>query len=84
MEYQENGGAVIPLRVHTVVISVQHTKDIELEELRHQLKERVVKVQYYFPHAHISIIATVISQLSSYNFQTPASCKMYLIWSTKH
>lgn len=33
-----------PLRVHTVVISVQHQPDITLEEIRHQLMEKVVKV----------------------------------------
>lgn len=32
-----------PLRVHTIVVSVQHDEDIDLEEMRHCLKEQVVK-----------------------------------------
>ncbi len=44
MEYRENIGAMEPLRVHTVVLSVQHTPDISLEEIRHHLMEKVVKV----------------------------------------
>ena len=47
MEYREDGGAMLPLRVHTVLISVQHTEDIALEELKHQLKECIVKVQQH-------------------------------------
>lgn len=44
MEYQDNNGAMEPLRVHTVVISVQHIPEISLEEIRHHLIEKVVKV----------------------------------------
>ncbi len=44
MEYRLDDGACVPLRVHTVVISVQHAEDISLEEMRKQLKEKVVKV----------------------------------------
>lgn len=43
MEYKDNMGAMEPLRVHTVVISVQHRPEITLEEIRHQLMEKVVK-----------------------------------------
>ena len=39
-----DNGACVPLRVHTVVISVQHSEDITLEEMRKQLKEKVIKV----------------------------------------
>ena len=39
------GGACIPLRVHTIVISVQHSEDITVEEMRKQLKEKVIKVR---------------------------------------
>lgn len=44
VEYRDNMGAMEPLRVHTVVISVQHIPDITLEEIRHNLMEKVVKV----------------------------------------
>lgn len=30
-------GACIPLRVHTLVVSVQHSEKIELDELRKQV-----------------------------------------------
>lgn len=44
VEYRDNMGAMEPLRVHTVVLSVQHSPDISLEDIRHQLMEKVVKV----------------------------------------
>lgn len=44
VEYKDNMGAMEPLRVHTVVISVQHSPNITLEEIRHNLLEKVVKV----------------------------------------
>uniref|UniRef100_A0A669BB08 S-adenosylmethionine synthase n=1 Tax=Oreochromis niloticus TaxID=8128 RepID=A0A669BB08_ORENI len=43
VEYRDNMGAMEPLRVHTVVISVQHSPDITLEEIRCNLMEKVVK-----------------------------------------
>ncbi|KAA0703692.1 S-adenosylmethionine synthase isoform type-1 [Triplophysa tibetana] len=43
VEYRDNGGAMEPLRIHTLVISVQHTPDIPLAEIRQNLMERVVK-----------------------------------------
>jgi len=43
IEYKKNGGAVIPLRVHTVVISTQHAETISNEELRRALLEQVIK-----------------------------------------
>lgn len=36
-------GACIPQRVHTVVISVQHSEKIELENLRQEVMSKVVK-----------------------------------------
>ncbi|XP_026866130.2 methionine adenosyltransferase II, alpha-like [Electrophorus electricus] len=43
VEYHDNMGAMEPVRVHTVVISVQHKVDITLEEIRKNLLEKVVK-----------------------------------------
>lgn len=37
-------GAMEPLRVHTVVISVQHIPDITLADIKHNLMEKVIKV----------------------------------------
>ena len=43
-EYRMEKGACVPLRVHTVVISLQHSEDISLETLRKELMEKVVRV----------------------------------------
>ncbi|KAG8721121.1 methionine adenosyltransferase sam2, partial [Ceratobasidium sp. 394] len=43
IEYKKEGGATIPLRVDTIVISTQHSEDITTEELRSQILERIVK-----------------------------------------
>jgi len=44
VEYRDNMGAMEPLRVHTVVISVHHGPDVGLEEIRRSLMEKVVRV----------------------------------------
>merc|ERR1712144_54492 len=36
-------GAVVPLRVDTVVVSAQHSEDISTEELRKEIKEKIIK-----------------------------------------
>lgn len=43
VEYRQDRGAMVPLRVHTVVVSVQHDEGISLDEMRCCLKEQVVK-----------------------------------------
>ncbi len=43
VEYKKDGGATIPLRVDTVVISTQHAEEISTEELRKEILEKVVK-----------------------------------------
>lgn len=43
MEYRQNCGTMVPLRVHTVVVSVQHDECVSLDEMRESLKEKVVK-----------------------------------------
>ncbi|KAJ3608367.1 hypothetical protein NHX12_025415 [Muraenolepis orangiensis] len=43
VHYDQEDGAVIPRRVHTVVVSVQHDDFINLEEQKAVLKEKVVK-----------------------------------------
>ncbi|XP_072532991.1 S-adenosylmethionine synthase isoform X1 [Salminus brasiliensis] len=43
VHYKQENGAVIPLRVHTVVISVQHDDLISLEEQKRILLEKVIK-----------------------------------------
>lgn len=43
VEYAHDGGAVKPLRVDTVVISAQHSEDISTEQIRKELKEKIIK-----------------------------------------
>lgn len=43
MQYMQDRGAVLPIRVHTIVISVQHDEDVCLDEMRDALKEKVIK-----------------------------------------
>ena len=43
VEYRAEGGAVVPLRVHTVVISLSHLPKVTLETVRHELLEKVIK-----------------------------------------
>ena len=43
VEYEHDNGAVVPRRVHTVVVSAQHSEDITTEQLRKEIKEKIVK-----------------------------------------
>eukprot|EP01098_Paradermamoeba_levis_P003056 TRINITY_DN1428_c0_g1_i1.p2 TRINITY_DN1428_c0_g1~~TRINITY_DN1428_c0_g1_i1.p2 ORF type:complete len:385 (+),score=143.13 TRINITY_DN1428_c0_g1_i1:125-1279(+) len=43
VEYERDGGKVIPKRVHTVVISTQHDEDVTNEVIRAKLLEEVIK-----------------------------------------
>jgi S-adenosylmethionine synthetase len=42
-EYKKVDGRPVPQRVHTIVISTQHSEDITNEEIRAQLMEHVIK-----------------------------------------
>jgi S-adenosylmethionine synthetase len=43
IEYKHDNGAVIPVRVHTVVVSAQHSEDVSTEQLRKVIKEDIIK-----------------------------------------
>ncbi|PKI83722.1 methionine adenosyltransferase [Malassezia vespertilionis] len=43
IEYKKDGGAVVPLRVDTVVISTQHSDDVSTEELRSKLQSDIIE-----------------------------------------
>lgn len=43
VQYKQVYSAMVPLRVHTVVISVQHDEAVSLEEMHRSLKEQVVQ-----------------------------------------
>jgi len=42
-EYRMQKGACIPMRVHTIVISIQHSEEVSMEDLRQDLMEHVVR-----------------------------------------
>jgi S-adenosylmethionine synthetase len=43
VEYKKVGGAMIPLCVHTIVISTQHDESVKLPQIQSDLKEHVIK-----------------------------------------
>ena len=43
VEYRKEGGAVIPLRVHTILISTQHDEDVTNDQIHKDLMEHVIK-----------------------------------------
>lgn len=43
IEYAHDGGAVVPKRVDTVVVSAQHSPEITTEKLRKEILEKIVK-----------------------------------------
>ncbi|XP_028651592.1 S-adenosylmethionine synthase [Erpetoichthys calabaricus] len=43
VQYVQDKGAVIPKRVHTVVISAQHDDGIKLQDMQNALREQVIK-----------------------------------------
>jgi len=59
IEYKNEHGAFIPLRVDTVVVSVQHSDEIETEDLRKAIKEYVID----------SVIPAELLQNTTYHIQ---------------
>jgi S-adenosylmethionine synthetase len=43
VEYKRDGGAMVPLRVDTVVVSTQHAEEITTEDLRKEILEKIIK-----------------------------------------
>ena len=43
MEYLNDGGAMVPQRVHTVLISTQHSPDVSNDFIHKELLEHVIK-----------------------------------------
>jgi len=43
VDYDRDGGKLIPRRVHTVVISTQHSPDVTNDQIRKELMEQVIK-----------------------------------------
>jgi S-adenosylmethionine synthetase len=43
IEYKKEGSNIIPLRVHSIFISTQHDPDIDVDRLRNEVIEKVIK-----------------------------------------
>lgn len=43
VEYENDGGAMVPIRVHTILISTQHDDDLTQEFIQKELLEKVIK-----------------------------------------
>jgi len=43
VEYKNDGGAMIPVRVHTIVISTQHSDTVTNEFIHTELKDKIIK-----------------------------------------
>ena len=43
VEYKNDGGAMIPQRVHTILISTQHSPDVDNDHIHKELLEHVIK-----------------------------------------
>jgi len=44
VEYEMDNGACVPLRVHTIVISTQHSPEVTVEQLRKECRENIINV----------------------------------------
>jgi len=42
IQYRRDGGAVVPVRVHTIVISTQHAPEVDNDTIRAALREHVI------------------------------------------
>jgi len=43
VEYKNDNGVMVPLRVHTIVISTQHSEEVTNEFIRQELKDKIIK-----------------------------------------
>lgn len=43
VEYKKQGNSLTPVRVHTIVISTQHSPDISLADIQRELKDKVIQ-----------------------------------------
>jgi S-adenosylmethionine synthetase len=68
VEYKHDNGAVVPLRVHTVVVSAQHSEAITTEQLRKEIKEKIIKKV---------IPAQYLTDETIYHVSCPPRCVLY-------
>lgn len=88
IEYKHDNGAVIPLRVDTVVVSAQHSEDISTEELRKEIKEKIVKAVIPAKYLddktiyHVSFVFASFVILCSHNAD-PTFWKVHHWWTSR-
>ena len=70
VEYKHDNGAVVPLRVHTVVVSAQHSGDITTELVRKEIKEKIIKKVIPAKYLNDETIYHVIYPYRRHNFHT--------------
>lgn len=82
VEYKHDNGAVVPLRVHTVVVSAQHSEDITTEKLRKEIKEKIIKK--VIPAKYLNE-ETIYHVSASIEFWINAHCTIdSTIWTVHH
>lgn len=64
MEYKRDGKTYIPIRVHNVLISTQHSKDVENEEIREVMIEKIIKE--VIPNKYLVDTAYIINPSGSF------------------
>jgi len=88
-------GACVPLRVHTIVISVQHSEQVSIEQLRSDLMEHVIRavvphqylddktVYHLQPSGKFVIGGPQVSYLSTADVMRNLGCHVYLNFRVK-
>ncbi|KAK1844793.1 s-adenosylmethionine synthetase [Colletotrichum chrysophilum] len=87
IEYKHDNGAVIPLRVDTVVVSAQHSEQITTEQLRKEIKEKII--QKVIPEKylddktiyHVSNVQSLVSTAAANPSTDPALWPLHHRWS---
>lgn len=85
IEYKHDNGAVVPQRVHTVVVSAQHDENITTESLRKEILEKIIKkvipAQYLTEETiyHVSLHCTLFSLMATNIFLSDPT-----IWTFHH
>ena len=84
-EYKKEGGATIPVRVDTIVISTQHAEEISTEDLRKEIIDKIVKrvIPANLLDENTVYHVRALSKVSSFlEFTFP--CSDPTLWSLRH
>jgi len=56
VEYKNENGAMVPLRVHTIVISTQHSEEVDNDFIQRELMDKVIKPTIPEKYLHDKVI----------------------------